>query len=133
MGALDLGGASTQITFVPGGPVQDESTQATFRLYGFEHSIYTRSYLCFGRDEVLSRLLAGLVQVGSPGTRDLLAEPPTPWQVLRATSRPLCRAAPPAWSATPATTAATRTHCPWPTCSSRLVCRPQPPNTCPRT
>lgn len=66
MGALDMGGASTQITFVPGGPVQDERTQATFRLYGFEHSIYTHSHLCFGRDEALSRLLARLVQVGSP-------------------------------------------------------------------
>ncbi|XP_036892655.1 ectonucleoside triphosphate diphosphohydrolase 8 isoform X1 [Sturnira hondurensis] len=62
VGALDMGGASTQITFVPGGPIQDKSSQATFRLYGFEHSIYTHSYLCFGRDAMLSRLLAQLVQ-----------------------------------------------------------------------
>ncbi|KAM5330738.1 ectonucleoside triphosphate diphosphohydrolase 8 isoform 2-T2 [Glossophaga mutica] len=55
-------GLLVQITFVPGGPVQDKSTQATFRLYGFEHSIYTHSYLCFGRDEMLTRLLARLVQ-----------------------------------------------------------------------
>lgn len=63
VGALDMGGASTQITFVPGGPILDKSTQATFRLYGTEHSVYTHSYLCFGRDQVLGRLLAGLVQV----------------------------------------------------------------------
>ncbi|XP_017515031.2 ectonucleoside triphosphate diphosphohydrolase 8 isoform X1 [Manis javanica] len=62
VGALDMGGASTQITFVPGGPILDKSTQATFRLYGTEHSVYTHSYLCFGRDQVLGRLLAGLVQ-----------------------------------------------------------------------
>ncbi|KAF6124124.1 ectonucleoside triphosphate diphosphohydrolase 8 [Phyllostomus discolor] len=62
VGALDMGGASTQITFVPGGPVQDESSQATFRLYGFQHGVYTHSHLCFGRDQALSRLLARLVQ-----------------------------------------------------------------------
>lgn len=67
MGALDMGGASTQITFVPGGPIRDESTQASFRLYGFEHRVYTHSYLCFGRDQMLIRLLARLVQVGSRG------------------------------------------------------------------
>ncbi|XP_036710636.1 ectonucleoside triphosphate diphosphohydrolase 8 isoform X2 [Balaenoptera musculus] len=66
VGALDMGGASTQITFVPGGPILDKTTQATFRLYGTEHSVYTHSYLCFGRDQMLNRLLAGLVQ-SSPG------------------------------------------------------------------
>nr|XP_010350397.1 ectonucleoside triphosphate diphosphohydrolase 8 isoform X1 [Saimiri boliviensis boliviensis] len=63
VGALDLGGASTQITFVPGGPILDKSTQADFRLYGSDYSVYTHSYLCFGRDQMLSRLLTGLVQV----------------------------------------------------------------------
>ncbi|XP_066222679.1 ectonucleoside triphosphate diphosphohydrolase 8 [Saccopteryx leptura] len=62
VGALDMGGASTQITFVPRGPILDKSTQATFRLYGFEHRVYTHSYLCFGRDQMLNRLLAQLVQ-----------------------------------------------------------------------
>ncbi|XP_022433738.1 ectonucleoside triphosphate diphosphohydrolase 8 isoform X2 [Delphinapterus leucas] len=62
VGALDMGGASTQITFVPGGPILDTTTQATFRLYGTEHSVYTHSYLCFGHDQMLNRLLAGLVQ-----------------------------------------------------------------------
>ncbi|XP_032722217.1 ectonucleoside triphosphate diphosphohydrolase 8 [Lontra canadensis] len=66
VGALDMGGASTQITFVPGGPILDKSTQATFRLYGSEHSVYTHSYLCFGRDQMLTRLLAQLLQ-SSPG------------------------------------------------------------------
>ncbi|XP_044236491.1 ectonucleoside triphosphate diphosphohydrolase 8 isoform X3 [Ursus arctos] len=62
VGALDMGGASTQITFVPEGPILDKSTQATFRLYGSEYSVYTHSYLCFGRDQMLTRLLTRLVQ-----------------------------------------------------------------------
>nr|KAF6280267.1 ectonucleoside triphosphate diphosphohydrolase 8 [Pipistrellus kuhlii] len=61
VGALDMGGASTQITFVPEGPIRDQSTQASFRLYGFEHRVYTHSYLCYGRDQALTRLLARLV------------------------------------------------------------------------
>ncbi|XP_062063133.1 ectonucleoside triphosphate diphosphohydrolase 8 [Lepus europaeus] len=67
VGALDLGGASTQISFVPEGPVLDASTQASFRLYGSTYSIYTHSHLCFGRDQVLLRLLAGLVQRSPAG------------------------------------------------------------------
>ncbi|XP_052036991.1 ectonucleoside triphosphate diphosphohydrolase 8 isoform X2 [Apodemus sylvaticus] len=62
VGALDLGGASTQISFVPQDPILDQSTQVTFRLYGANYSVYTHSYLCFGRDQILRRLLANLAQ-----------------------------------------------------------------------
>ncbi|XP_004593663.2 ectonucleoside triphosphate diphosphohydrolase 8 isoform X2 [Ochotona princeps] len=62
VGALDLGGASTQISFVPEGPVLDARSQATFRLYGTTHSLYAHSHLCFGRDQALLRLLVGLLQ-----------------------------------------------------------------------
>uniref|UniRef100_A0AAA9TXG9 Ectonucleoside triphosphate diphosphohydrolase 8 n=2 Tax=Bos TaxID=9903 RepID=A0AAA9TXG9_BOVIN len=65
VGALDMGGASTQITFVPGGPILDKTAQATFRLYGADHTVYTHSYLCFGRDQALSRVLAELVQAST--------------------------------------------------------------------
>ncbi|KAM5298589.1 ectonucleoside triphosphate diphosphohydrolase 8 [Ctenodactylus gundi] len=67
VGTLDMGGASTQISFAPGGPILDHSAQATFRLYGTNYSIYTHSYLCFGRDQMLLRLLAELLQ-SSPAT-----------------------------------------------------------------
>ncbi|XP_053412609.1 ectonucleoside triphosphate diphosphohydrolase 8 [Nycticebus coucang] len=67
VGALDLGGASTQIAFMPGGPIEHESTLATFWLYGSSYRVYTHSYLCFGRDQVLTRLLARLVQSSSDG------------------------------------------------------------------
>ncbi|XP_037351270.1 ectonucleoside triphosphate diphosphohydrolase 8 [Talpa occidentalis] len=72
VGALDLGGASTQITFVPEGPILDASSRASFRLYGASYSVYTRSYLCFGRDQMLTRLLAQLL----PASRDLVVEHP---------------------------------------------------------
>ncbi|XP_069871278.1 ectonucleoside triphosphate diphosphohydrolase 8 isoform X2 [Dipodomys merriami] len=64
VGVLDLGGASTQISFVPAAPILDQSTQTTFRLYGRNYSVYTHSYLCYGRDAALGRLLAALVQGG---------------------------------------------------------------------
>lgn len=78
MGALDMGGASTQICFAPRGPILDQSSQAIFRLYGTNYSIYTHSHLCFGRDQALLRLLARLLQVGqcgeaSVGTQEALA------------------------------------------------------------
>ncbi|XP_012884881.1 PREDICTED: ectonucleoside triphosphate diphosphohydrolase 8 isoform X2 [Dipodomys ordii] len=64
VGVLDMGGASTQISFVPMAPILDQSTQTTFRLYGRNYSVYTHSYLCYGRDAALGRLLAALVQSG---------------------------------------------------------------------
>uniref|UniRef100_G3THU2 Ectonucleoside triphosphate diphosphohydrolase 8 n=1 Tax=Loxodonta africana TaxID=9785 RepID=G3THU2_LOXAF len=67
VGALDMGGASTQMSFVPGGPILDASTKASFILYGSSYSVYSHSYLCFGRDEVLNRLLARLVQGSHSG------------------------------------------------------------------
>ncbi|XP_050782483.1 ectonucleoside triphosphate diphosphohydrolase 8 [Gopherus flavomarginatus] len=60
LGALDLGGASTQITFQPSGTIEDNSTEVFFRLYGTNYSIYTHSYLCYGRDQALKMLLAAL-------------------------------------------------------------------------
>ncbi|XP_004714524.1 ectonucleoside triphosphate diphosphohydrolase 8 [Echinops telfairi] len=67
VGALDMGGASTQISFVPGGPITDPNTQASPHLYGYTHRVYSHSYLCFGRDQMLSRLLARLVQDSPSG------------------------------------------------------------------
>ncbi|NWR80703.1 ENTP8 diphosphohydrolase, partial [Centropus unirufus] len=63
VGALDLGGASAQITFLPGTTIDDSSTKALFRLYGTNYSIYTHSYLCYGQTQALKMLLASLHQV----------------------------------------------------------------------
>ncbi|KAM4889685.1 ectonucleoside triphosphate diphosphohydrolase 8 [Sylvia borin] len=65
LGALDLGGASTQITFQPGVPVQDRDTSVFFRLYGTNYSLYSHSYLCYGQSQALKMLLAALHQASS--------------------------------------------------------------------
>uniref|UniRef100_W5LY25 Ectonucleoside triphosphate diphosphohydrolase 8 n=1 Tax=Lepisosteus oculatus TaxID=7918 RepID=W5LY25_LEPOC len=62
LGALDLGGASTQITFTPKDPILDKSTEARFRLYGYNYGIYTHSYLCYGKEQAMKQLQAQLVK-----------------------------------------------------------------------
>ncbi|KAL0965531.1 hypothetical protein UPYG_G00282510 [Umbra pygmaea] len=69
VGSLDFGGASTQITFVTKDTVEDERDSKKLRLYGQDYSLYTHSYLCFGRDQVLKRLLANLAK--AQGNTDL--------------------------------------------------------------
>ncbi|XP_077332916.1 ectonucleoside triphosphate diphosphohydrolase 8-like [Lithobates pipiens] len=66
-GAMDLGGASTQMTFQPSGDIEDNSTEMFFRLYGFDYTIYTHSYLCYGQDQALKRLLVYLIEKTSSG------------------------------------------------------------------
>ncbi|NXJ70835.1 ENTP8 diphosphohydrolase, partial [Rostratula benghalensis] len=60
LGALDLGGASTQITFQPGVTIEDKNTSVFFRLYGTDYPLYTHSYLCYGQTQALKMLLANL-------------------------------------------------------------------------
>ncbi|KAI5612799.1 ectonucleoside triphosphate diphosphohydrolase 2-like [Silurus asotus] len=61
VGALDLGGASTQITFAIQEEVEDLENSMTLRLYGQNYSLYTHSYLCYGTNEFLRRLLVHLI------------------------------------------------------------------------
>ncbi|KAM5146908.1 ectonucleoside triphosphate diphosphohydrolase 8-like [Mantella aurantiaca] len=61
-GAMDLGGASTQMTFQPSGDIEDKTTEMVFRLYGFDYRIYTHSYLCYGQDQALKRLLVNRIE-----------------------------------------------------------------------
>ncbi|CAN2391833.1 ectonucleoside triphosphate diphosphohydrolase 8 [Pristimantis euphronides] len=62
VGAMDLGGASTQMTFQPSGNIEDKGTEMSFRLYGFDYTIYTHSYLCYGQDQALKILLVHLIE-----------------------------------------------------------------------
>ncbi|XP_056288467.1 ectonucleoside triphosphate diphosphohydrolase 2 isoform X2 [Pseudoliparis swirei] len=62
VGALDFGGASTQITFATGEEVENERDVMKMRLYGQEYSLYTHSFLCYGQDQMLKRLLAHIVK-----------------------------------------------------------------------
>ncbi|XP_056260230.1 ectonucleoside triphosphate diphosphohydrolase 2 [Seriola aureovittata] len=71
VGALDFGGASTQITFATQEEVEDKQDMMKLRLYGQEYSLYTHSFLCYGQDQVLKRLLAHIAQSqGYPGSVD---------------------------------------------------------------
>ncbi|KAM8933436.1 ectonucleoside triphosphate diphosphohydrolase 8-like [Pelodytes ibericus] len=62
LGAMDLGGASTQMTFLPSGVIEDKSTEMHYRLYGYNYTIYTHSYLCYGQDQVFKRLLSKVIE-----------------------------------------------------------------------
>ncbi|XP_077803083.1 ectonucleoside triphosphate diphosphohydrolase 1 isoform X5 [Macaca mulatta] len=62
-GALDLGGASTQITFVPQNQTTESPDNALqFRLYGKDYNVYTHSFLCYGKDQALWQKLAKDIQ-----------------------------------------------------------------------
>ncbi|XP_059213430.1 ectonucleoside triphosphate diphosphohydrolase 2-like [Centropristis striata] len=61
VGALDFGGASTQITFETEENVEDQRDLMKLRLYGQQYSLYTHSFLCYGQDQVLKRLTAHIV------------------------------------------------------------------------
>ncbi|KAL1788321.1 ectonucleoside triphosphate diphosphohydrolase 1 [Sigmodon hispidus] len=68
-GALDLGGASTQITFVPlNSTIEAPENSLQFRLYGEDYTVYTNSFLCYGKDQALWQKLAKDIQVSSGGT-----------------------------------------------------------------
>ncbi|XP_075041515.1 ectonucleoside triphosphate diphosphohydrolase 8-like [Mixophyes fleayi] len=61
-GALDLGGASTQISFIPKVNIEDAAEKADFKLYGFPYSIYTHSFLCYGQNQALKQMLVKSVE-----------------------------------------------------------------------
>ncbi|XP_030630197.1 ectonucleoside triphosphate diphosphohydrolase 1 [Chanos chanos] len=62
IGALDLGGASTQITFVSKENSENPENSMDFRLYGNPYHLYTHSFLCYGKDQVLKLALAKKLQ-----------------------------------------------------------------------
>uniref|UniRef100_A0A663MGH2 Ectonucleoside triphosphate diphosphohydrolase 3 n=1 Tax=Athene cunicularia TaxID=194338 RepID=A0A663MGH2_ATHCN len=66
MGALDLGGASTQISFISEEPQENFNSTLQVKLYGYSYNVYTHSFQCYGRDEAEKRLLALLLQVRNP-------------------------------------------------------------------
>ncbi|KAM9594940.1 ectonucleoside triphosphate diphosphohydrolase 2 isoform 2-T2 [Morphnus guianensis] len=65
LGAMDFGGASTQITFETRDTIEDPRNEVMLKLYGQVYKVYTHSFLCYGRDQVLKRLLSKLLQAAS--------------------------------------------------------------------
>ncbi|XP_063117023.1 ectonucleoside triphosphate diphosphohydrolase 3 isoform X2 [Cavia porcellus] len=69
-GALDLGGASTQIAFAVGDTgMQNASDVVQVALYGYTYVLYTHSFQCYGRNEAEKRFLALLLQNSSAATQ----------------------------------------------------------------
>ncbi|XP_029467060.1 ectonucleoside triphosphate diphosphohydrolase 2 isoform X2 [Rhinatrema bivittatum] len=64
VGAMDLGGASTQITFETQEKIENPEDEMKLRLYGQTYIVYTHSFLCYGRDQVLKRLFAKVIKAG---------------------------------------------------------------------
>ena len=63
-GAIDLGGASAQITFIPEeGTVIPEDYSHTVKLYGEDYNVYSHSFLCYGADQMLNTIHATLIKV----------------------------------------------------------------------
>ncbi|XP_069097556.1 ectonucleoside triphosphate diphosphohydrolase 2 isoform X1 [Pleurodeles waltl] len=62
LGAMDFGGASTQITFATNAGIEDKENEVNLRLYGQSYKVYTHSFLCYGRDQVLRRMLSKVLK-----------------------------------------------------------------------
>ncbi|KAM9482771.1 ectonucleoside triphosphate diphosphohydrolase 8 isoform 1-T1 [Clarias gariepinus] len=60
LGALDLGGASTQISFIPKDKVKDPQSAFDLQLYNYKYQLYTHSYLCYGKDQAVKKIQAYL-------------------------------------------------------------------------
>lgn len=54
---------SLQMTFMLKGESQDPEKEVMLQLYGHTYKVNTHSFLCYGRDQVLKRLLLKVVQV----------------------------------------------------------------------
>ncbi|KAA8592114.1 ectonucleoside triphosphate diphosphohydrolase 2 isoform X1 [Etheostoma spectabile] len=78
IGALDLGGASTQIAFETSEKVEDKDNAMELKLYGKTYRIYTQSFLCYGQDQFLRRLLAHLIK--NEGVKPQVSNPCYPHQ-----------------------------------------------------
>ncbi|XP_035022870.1 ectonucleoside triphosphate diphosphohydrolase 2 [Hippoglossus stenolepis] len=76
-GALDLGGASTQITFATSEKVEGDNMM-DLKLYGQSYKLYTQSFLCYGQDQFMRRLLAYLIK--TQGVKPQVVHPCYPQQ-----------------------------------------------------
>ncbi|XP_018088024.2 ectonucleoside triphosphate diphosphohydrolase 2 isoform X2 [Xenopus laevis] len=65
LGAMDLGGASTQITFETTDKIENFEDEVNLRLYGQSYRVYTHSFLCYGRDQVLMRIYSKVIKAFS--------------------------------------------------------------------
>ncbi|XP_019366010.1 PREDICTED: ectonucleoside triphosphate diphosphohydrolase 2-like isoform X2 [Gavialis gangeticus] len=62
VGVMTLRRDSLQITFMLKGESQDPEKEVMLQLYGHTYKVNTHTFLCYGRDQVLKRLLLKVVQ-----------------------------------------------------------------------
>lgn len=75
IGALDMGGASTQITFIPDSNYSiPENFTYRFSLYNHPLKVYTHSFLCYGVNEIIRKYHAVLAKA-SNGTTTNISSP----------------------------------------------------------
>lgn len=74
VGALDLGGASTQVAFLPrpNTTLEDPDEGLTFVVHDRNYTIYTHSFLCYGKEQALWQKIA---DSSTYAWQDVLAEP----------------------------------------------------------
>ncbi|CAL1540540.1 unnamed protein product [Lymnaea stagnalis] len=70
IGALDLGGASTQISFVSN-VTMPVGYAAVLQLFGHNYTVYTHSYLCYGVMEITNRIMAVLIKESSSNKTEM--------------------------------------------------------------
>jgi len=64
VGAMDMGRASTEMSFIPENPAAMEPGYSELvRFRGENYTVYSHSYPCYGLNEAYRRYLAHLVQV----------------------------------------------------------------------
>ncbi|CAD5110721.1 DgyrCDS93 [Dimorphilus gyrociliatus] len=68
VGALDMGGASTQITFDSYKQTIPKAYSQNLTLFGWKFKVYTHSYSCYGLDEIKNRYFAHLINKNKTGT-----------------------------------------------------------------
>ncbi|XP_013419262.1 ectonucleoside triphosphate diphosphohydrolase 8 [Lingula anatina] len=63
LGAMDMGGASTQLSFVPAHPDQlPRNYTSDIVIYGEKYDLYSNSFLCYGKVEAERQMRAVLVE-----------------------------------------------------------------------
>ncbi|XP_074642858.1 ectonucleoside triphosphate diphosphohydrolase 8-like [Tubulanus polymorphus] len=67
VGALEMGGASSQITYIPepGVKIPEDKYAENLTLYGKQYSVFADSFLCYGKGESEKRYLANVLKNNS--------------------------------------------------------------------
>ncbi|XP_043575730.1 ectonucleoside triphosphate diphosphohydrolase 8-like isoform X2 [Chiloscyllium plagiosum] len=68
-GLLDLGSLSTQLTFIPNNVFRNMPAKMNIHLYGYNYTIYTQSYPCYGQQQSIRKYIATLLKGKDLNTR----------------------------------------------------------------